>query len=307
MKRFLPALAVLFLFLFGGTAFAESGTDRARFGAGSEAGEAKTLTVNGIGYRFRWCPPGEFMMGSPETEEGRNPDEVPHKVQIARGFWLLETEVTQEMWESVMGTTIEEQHDLARGVFFAGMGGQFPVYYVNWDDANRFCGRLSEESGETILLPAEEEWEYACRAGTGTALYSGDLKILELCNAPALDPISWYGGNSSIDYTGGGRDESYETRFWTARQYWGKDAGTHRVKGKKPNAWGLYDMIGNVWEWCSDRYDEEGASAGSRRVYRGGSWISPARHCRSAARGRNNPNHRSIYTGFRILLAPDGE
>ena len=306
MKRFLPLFTAFFVLLFLGAAFAGNRAGRAQFGAGSEAGEARTLTVGGIGYTFRWCPPGEFMMGSPETEEGRDPDEVPHKVQITRGFWLLETEVTQEMWESVMGTTIEEQRDLARGVFFAGTGAQFPVYYVNWDDASRFCGRLSEKSGETILLPAEEEWEYACRAGTGTALYSGNMKILELCNAPALDPIAWYGGNSSAGYTGGDRDEGYETRFWTARQYWGKDAGTHRVKGKKPNAWGLYDMLGNVWEWCSDRYDEDG-SAGLRRVYRGGSWISPARHCRSAVRGRNNPNHRSIYIGFRIMLVPAGE
>ena len=306
MKRFLPLFTAFFAFFFLGAAFAGSRAGRARFGEGSAAGEARTLTVGGIGYTFRWCPPGGFLMGSPETEDGRDPDETLHEVQITRGFWLLESEVTQQMWESVMGTTIEDRHDQACGGFFVGMGDQFPVYYVNWDDANRFCGRLSEESGETILLPTEEEWEYACRAGTGTALYSGNMKISELCNAPALDPIAWYGGNSSAGYTGGDRDEGYETRFWTARQNWWKDAGTHRVKGKKPNAWGLYDMIGNVWEWCSDRYDEDG-SAGSRRIYRGGSWISPARHCRSAARGRNNPNHRSIYIGFRIMLVPAGE
>lgn len=229
-------------------------------------GERAVWVANNIEYVFRWCPAGEFMMGSPLDEPGRVNNEKLHKVRITRGFWLLETEVTQEMWESVMGTNPSRWKDR-----------QNPVENVSWDDCQKFCLRLGQRMGQQIKLPTEAQWEYACRAGS-KAPYVGDL-----------DSKCWNNGNSGSE--------------------------PHNVKQKKPNAWNLYDMHGNVWEWCSDYYvknypltqlnDPETISSSSmHRVIRGGGVNSDDKRCRAAFRSWHSPDYRDCVIGLRILLVP---
>ncbi|MCG6943542.1 MAG: formylglycine-generating enzyme family protein [Thiohalocapsa sp.] len=156
------------------------------------------------------------------------------------------------------------------------------------------------------MLPSEAQWEYACRAGTDAALYTGPMEISGDANAPALDPIAWYGGNSSVGFE---LANGAERSWLTDMQYPEGKAGTHPVGRKRPNPWGLYDMLGNVWEWCADgrrRYDADwkldpvGPSEDrAGRVIRGGSWYGDARYCRSAYRLTRPPDVRSGDLGFR--------
>lgn len=175
-----------------------------------------------------------------------------------------------------------------------------------------FCEKLPNlvpdfDARLTFRLPSEAEWEYACRAGTTGALYTGPLTILGECNGPELDPIVWYGGNSGVDYEGG-----WDSSDWPKKQYDHRRAGTHPVRQKQPNPWGLYDMLGNVWEWCEDGWhgSYEGAPAdgaawaaeGSFRVLRGGCWAAHARSCRCACRYDWRRGDRG-FLGFRLVLA----
>ncbi|MDO4571610.1 MAG: formylglycine-generating enzyme family protein, partial [Planctomycetia bacterium] len=211
---------------------------------------------NGVEYVWRWCPAGEFMMGGDGYKS--------HKVTLTQGFWMLETQVTQRMWESVMGSNPS-----------IWKGANLPVESVSWHDCVKFCEKISKLSGLNIQLPTEAQWEYACRAGT-TGKYAGNL-----------DSMAWYDSNS------GGR--------------------THEVKTKQPNAWGLYDMHGNVWERCSDWYggyvesptsDPKGPPSGSYRVLRGGSWNDYAEYCRSAYQSNCSPTYSYGSVGFRLLFVP---
>ena len=189
------------------------------------------------------------------------------------------------------------------------------MYFVNWNEAVEFCEKLNNicvkdiPVGYQFDLPTEAQWERACRAGTDTALYNGPIEIKGENNAPALDEIAWYGGNSSVDYKGAG----WKTEDWKEMQYPGGRAGPHKVKGKKANAYGLYDMLGNVYEWCRDWYgsypegavtNPTGLATGSRRVNRGGSWYNGARYCRSSNRSSNGPSGRNFILGFRVALVP---
>ena len=200
--------------------------------------------------RFVWINPGTFQMGSIKgTDPDRDFDEVPHRVTLNRGFWLLDHEVTQREYDWIMRKNPSKfKGDAAR-----------PVEQVSWDDAVAFCQKLTDLDrslkkiglDQAYRLPTEAEWEYAARAGSTGARYTVD----GLGPADSLNEIAWWVDNS--------------------------DSKTHAVRGKKPNAWGLYDMLGNVWEWCSDWYgdypsgdvtDPKGPSSGSYRVFRGGSW-----------------------------------
>jgi len=227
--------------------------------------------TNSIGMKLQLIPAGEFMMGSPGTESDRSDNETQHRVSITKPFYLGVTEVTQEQYQKVMGTNPSQFK-----------GPQNPVEQVSWADAVEFCGKLSampaeKTAGHVYRLPTEAEWEYACRSGTTTAYSFGD-------DASRLGDYGWFEGNSELS--------------------------THPVGEKKPNAWGLYDMHGNVWEWCQDRYgdypsgsatDPTGATSGSLRVFRGGSWFFNAWICRSADRCRFAPGFRSLSLGFRVL------
>lgn len=261
------------------------------------------LRVDHVTQRLRWIPPGWFLMGCPATEAGfaEEFDQLPHKKQVRDGFWLFETPVTQGLWKVVMkGENISRFRLDDR-----------PVETVTWKDATTFCQTLSKTlTGCIVSLPSEREWEYACRAGTTTATYAGDVQILGDAEAPELDPIAWYAGNSGVDFE---LQNGVAVTWFKPKQPSDHAGGTHPVKLKRPNAWGLYDMLGNVWEWCADAWSDpaEAASGGSDksetyasalRVVRGGSWLSGARNLRSACRLLYGPSGSNSDLGFRCRV-----
>jgi len=256
-----------------------------------------SITVGEATLRLRWIFPGQFRMGSPEAEAGRFEDEGPQReMRIERGFWIFATPCTQEFWEAVMGENPSHFRSPTR-----------PVEQVSWDDCRKFVERLNGRlEGLVLSLPSEAQWEYACRAGTETATYAGDLEILGENNAPALDGIAWYGGNCGVEFE---LPDGWDMSEWRDKQHNFERGGTRPVGLKRPNAWGLYDMQGNVWEWCADEYREHvsgevEASAG--RVLRGGSWLSRARYVRAACRFGNEPGNLYGHIGFRCAEFREG-
>ncbi len=223
-----------------------------------------------------WIEPGTFMMGSP----GNSSVEAQHQVTLTKGYWLGKYEVTQKQYKAVMGTNPSWYTN-----------DNEPVEMVTWNDATNFCAKLTEiekaagrlPAGYRYTLPTEAQWEYACRAGTTTDLNSGkNLSNKDQC--PEMDEVGWYNGNS---------------------------ASPHSVGQKQPNAWGLYDMHGNVQEWCLDWYrdyptssvtDPTGPATGLSRVMRGGTCVYYASKCRSASRNRNTPDSSFEDSGFRVAL-----
>lgn len=259
---------------------------RDRFGLWAEAREG--------GMRFRWIPPGRFVMGSPPGEAGRGDDETPHEVTLTRGYWLGETPVTQAQWEAVGG----RRHPS----YFKSP--ERPVEQVSWDEARDYAKAIGGR------LPTEAEWEHACRAGSTAATWVGDLTIIAQNHAPELDAIAWYGGNSGKDFD---LPDGWDSSGWPGKQYAHSKAGTRAVRGKAPNPFGLYDMLGNVWEWCSDLYSEytaaavtdpvgaaAGAAAGTDRVVRGSSWRLPASYVRAGQRLASPPDAHDLVLGFRV-------
>ena len=227
-------------------------------------------------------PAGRFVMGSPIEEADRGSDEGPqHEVTIVSPFYMGIHEVTREQYEAVM--------DATPGRF---EGRTNPVENVSWDDAALFCRKLAARAGRAVRLPTEAEWEYACRAGTSTPFHTGETIGTDQAN---------YNGEAT--YASGAR---------------GVDRGkTIPVGGLSANAWGLYDMHGNVYEWCQDWYDgrsyaeagardPRGPSSGTYRVLRGGSWRFGPHNCRSAYRHRHSPYERRDYIGFRVVAAVGG-
>lgn len=260
--------------------------------------------AGGVGQRMRWIVPGTFLMGSPDNEAGRRDREGPrHEVTLSQGFWLAETPCTQELWEAVMGSNPSEFRSLQR-----------PVERVSWEDVQAFLTRLETRlPGLNPRLPTEAEWEYACRTDTETATWLGDLKILGERNAPLLDEMAWYGGNSGVEFD---LPEGWDSSGWEERQYPHQKAGTREVALKTANPWGLFDMLGNVYEWCSDRYgpyvdgpalDPQGPEKGSARVIRGGSWLELAQNVRAAYRSWCLPVVRLSLLGFRLSRGPSQE
>ncbi len=247
---------------------------------------------------LRKIEPGTFVMGSPEGELGRQGNETPHEVTLTQPFYIGVFEVTQKQWERVMGDwpsnfsdpksreTRPVENVSYNDLRGEGDGANWPA--TNSVDASSFMGRLRARTGQAFDLPTETQWEYACRAGTATALNSGkNLTSKETC--PDLAAVARYKGNAG---------DAGETRRGTAK------AGSY-----PPNAWGLYDLHGNVWEWCLDwrgnypeiENDPKGVVSGSNRVTRGGGWDSSAEHCRSANRdGGTPPCERYSVLGFRI-------
>jgi len=224
---------------------------------------------NSIGIELKRLPPGSFLRGS----NNGDPDEMPvHEVRITKPFHLGVHEVTNAQWQKIMGR-----------VPSAWRGNEHPVEQVSWDDAVEFCRVLSavpaeRAAGRIYRLPTEAEWEYACRAGTGSDFAFGDDRSL-------LADHGWFSGNSG--------------------------ARTQPVGRKKPNAWGLHDMHGNVWEWCADGYgpyssgvvtDPTGWATAPVKVVRGGNWGYMFRECRSAKRRSIDPGHRDHYHGFRVAM-----
>jgi formylglycine-generating enzyme required for sulfatase activity len=259
--------------------------------------EIKTPGGGEVAHRMRWIPPGLFLMGSPKDEPGRYDDEGPrHEVRLSRGYWLFDTPCTQTLWEAVMGRNPSRLRSPKR-----------PVENVSWEDCQKFLEAINGRiDGLELVLPSEAQWEYACRAGSSTTTYAGNLKILGERNAPLLDGIAWYGGNSGVDFE---LAEGYDSTNWPEKQYPHESAGTHPVGLKAPNAWGLYDMLGNVWEWCLDGHRQYSSDSvvdpvgplqeGVDRVLRGGCWYDYARSVLAAYRDAGHPGDRDDGVGLR--------
>lgn len=254
--------------------------------AGSRAGEEREIGK----VRFRWAPAGTFQMGSPVGEAGRRADEGPVMVRLTRGFWVGQYEVTQGQWKELMGAFPREQD--------RGTGDDFPVHWVSYVEAEEYCRRLTARARESgtlakdweIGLPTEAQWEYACRAGTTTATSYGERLSMREANIGTLYP-GGDGGNKAGKAT--------------------------KVGSYAANAWGIFDMHGNEWEWCRDWYHRQlpggtdpdlSAEQGERnrdgtysRVRRGGAWVEDGWACRSAMRLRYEPERRSDHIGFRVV------
>ncbi|MEM1010112.1 MAG: formylglycine-generating enzyme family protein, partial [Myxococcota bacterium] len=237
-----------------------------------QAGDAERV----IRQRLRWIPPGRFLMGSPDDEIDRQDDETQHPVILTEGFWLFDTTVTQELWQAVMDNNPSHFK-----------GDNRPVEQVSWDQAQEFIRTFNKTLQHAELqLPTEAQWEYACRAGTQTPFHVGDNITPEQVN---------YNGNHF--YADGEKGKYREE--------------TVPVKALPCNAWGLYQMHGNVYEWCEDwfgAYPTEPQTNPTRttesgsQVLRGGSWINNARYVRSAYRGHGVPTARLYGIGFRCAL-----
>jgi uncharacterized protein (TIGR02996 family) len=228
--------------------------------------------VLGVGVEmvFSFLPPGTFLMGSPHNELGRDDDdETQHRVTLTKGYWLAIYPVTQAQWQAVMGNN--------PSMF---KGDNLPVEMVSWDDCQDFVKKLGRKTGKRFLLPKEAQWEYACRAGTTTPFHFGETISTDHAN---------YDGNHTY---GQGKKGVYRQK-------------TTLVGIFPANAWGLYDMHGNVWEWCEDWYEPYASEDDTVRVLRGGSWLNDPRLCRSACRVGEEPGHRLGYIGCRVLLCLD--
>jgi formylglycine-generating enzyme required for sulfatase activity len=240
--------------------------------------------TNSIGMKFVWIPPGTFIMGSPKEEKERqlfNTDETQHKVTLTKGFYMGVYTVTQEQYETVMGknpSVFKGEKNLS-------------VESVSWDDCQEFVKKLREKDKDkkAYRLPTEAEWEYACRAGTKTPFHFGETISTEQANY-----------NGGFIY-GDGKKGKFRNK-------------TTPVGSFPANAFGLFDMHGNVWQWCEDWYgdypqndvvDPQGANKSQVRVLRGGSWGVPPDYCRSAYRGRLGPGFRFNGNGCRLCFFVD--
>jgi len=224
--------------------------------------------------KFCWCPNGTFKMGSPADALGSERNEQQFEVSLSKGFWMQQTELTQTQYETLMG--INPSHF---------RGDSNPVESVNFSDAKEYCRRLGElppekKSGNLYRLPTEAEWEFACRAGSTSSFCFGDDETM-------LEEYGWFNRNAART--------------------------THPVGVKKPNAWGLHDMHGNVGEWCSDWYsaypsdpqtDPHGAESGDQIVVRGGGWFYVPQNSRSAHRDAYPKAARYVGLGFRLVAEP---
>ena len=249
------------------------------------------LEVRGTVLRLRCLNPATFWMGSPISESGREQDETLHQVELRSAYWLGATEVTNAQWLAIM-----EQKAPSRFT-----DAERPVESVSWFQAQNFVEALNRQIPSMhARLPTETEWEFACRAGTMRSTYIGDLQIVGERNAPILDSIAWYGGNSGVVDV----PRSYRSSNWHETQKKHARAATHPVREKSPNTWGLYDMLGNVSEWCSNHYYQYNSSSSTtgdqHRVARGGSWFDGAKAIRAAPRTRFRPGDAQPMIGLRI-------
>jgi sulfatase modifying factor 1 len=238
---------------------------------------------NSLGMKFVLVPAGKFLMGSPLSEPHRDRDEVQHWVTITKPFYIQTTEVTLKQWRALMGKGFFDEHEGP---------DDLPVTKVSWYDCTGFIKKLNELKEGSYSLPTEAEWEYACRAGNTTAYSWGDSidcsKAMYANNTMKEPQCIGYVKSRGLPVDGPAPSKSYQ-----------------------PNAWGLYDMSGNVWEWCRDAYgeypskpvvDPVGPQSGSDKVRRGGSWFKYGYYCRSANRNYADVNDRYTTTGFRLVL-----
>lgn len=292
MKNLLPLLLALCV-------FAEATPFSPFYEATASPGQVMAVTD---GLEFTYIPAGSFTMGSPKTEKGRGRDETQAEVTISKPFLMMTTEVTQGLWKELMGLTIAEliktkEGPLGRGANLKNYpsveGSNQPMCFVSYSDCLEFCKKLTErdlatgilKEGYAYTLPTEAEWEYAARAGTTTVFSYGDVLT--------SDDANFYG---ELPY---GTEEKGIYREKTTE-----------VKTFKPNPWGLYDVHGNVYEWCVDWYtdlpvggvDPAEMVDGDSRNIRGGPWNRKATSLRSAYRYSYDPTQRTNNIGFRVIL-----
>lgn len=292
-----------------------------------------------------WIAPGTFTMGTPDSEAGHRANESPQtRVEITQGFWMARHEVTHGQWKDLMGSSMEDQarkalddetlfhlgagtmplrtyFGLTRESGTAGLlgstGDDVPMIWISWDECVEFARRLTQRmaasgaipSDYEFRLPTEAEWEYAARAGTLGATHAGDMALADDGSAPVLDGIAWYASNSGEGYDGKQIDASH----WITQKEGAAHGSPRDVGTRAPNAWGLYDMLGNAAEWCSDWYaplpggqvrDWKGGSENPKgRIRRGGGWSTFARNARSGYRNAHEGDFRWVNLGFRVVLA----
>ena len=272
MKKFLSFAAFTLMLAATCVSFtACGGDDDDEKGDGTPKFQNQTITVDGVSFKMIAVEGGTFLMGSPESDTEAYDDEKPQHEVTLSNYYIGETEVTQELWETVMGSNPS---------YF--VGANLPVQNVSWDDCQAFIGKLNAQTGKTFRLPTEAEWEYAARGGKKSKGYT-------YSGSNTIDDVAWYSDNSGEI--------------------------THEVSTKQANELGIYDMTGNVVEWCQDWYgetyyeeisttDPQGPASGTDRVLRGGSKMSDEEYCRVAYRGYNYPNYRNNNRGLRLVLAP---
>lgn len=227
--------------------------------------KGKTLVIDlgqGVKMKLVRIPAGKFMMGSPVGEKGRSKETEKQKaVTIPRDFFMAETEVTQAQWQAVMGTTPW------KGQQYTKSGPNYPATYVDWREAHTFLNKVMAKTGRMVRLPWQNEWEYACRAGTKTSFSFGN-------SDKKMGEYAWFKSNTTD--AGAGYD--------------------HAVRIKKANPWGLYDMHGNAYEWCQDMTSERLCAV------RGGAWHGESKYCRSASRNLLRPTSKYYGLGFRVAM-----
>ena len=270
MKKFLSFVAFALMLAATCVSFtACGGDDDDEKGDDTPKFQNQTITVDGVSFKMIAVEGGTFQMGSPESDAEADDDEKPQHEVTLSNYYIGETEVTQELWETVMGSNPSEFK-----------GPKLPVEKVSWDDCQTFIGKLNAQTGMKFRLPTEAEWEYAARGGKKSKGYT-------YSGSNTIDDVAWYVANSG--------------------------ATTHEVGKKRANELGIYDMTGNVWEWCQDWYgetyyennsttDPQGPVSGTSRVLRGGCWWFDSWLCRVADRNWLSPGHRNDYLGFRLAL-----
>ena len=263
----------------------------------------KTFTLpNGVKLEMVKVEPGSFTMSK---RDGENFEfEVEHQKTLTKPFYIGKYEVTQAQWKAIIGTSISEQRDKAnRSWPLCGEGDNYPVYYVSWHEAMQFCEKMNKyaPSGWQFTLPTETQWEFAARGGNKSRGY-------KYSGSDNLDDVGWYHENSG--------NSRLNDSQWDFDKVMKNNCRTHEVGRKKPNELGLYDMSGNVWEWCLDNWESKSNntraeftrpyndSDGSGRVGRGGGWCYFALYCRSAFRSYYSPGGRYYDLGFRLALVP---
>ena len=281
------SLLLLLLFLMPFAAFSQQPQTTPN---SASSGTNRTFTVNGVSFTMVFVQGGTFTMGA-TAEQGSDAgdsEKPAHSVTLS-DYYIGETEVTQELWQAVIGRNPSRFKGNIR-----------PVEFVSWDDCQTFITKLNDLTGQRFRLPTEAEWEFAARGGNSSRGY-------KYAGSNTLGNVAWYWQNSGNKYLSGTDGD------WDFDKIESNKCQTHNVATKSPNELGIYDMSGNVDEWCNDWYDEnyysnspqsnpQGPSSGSGRVGRGGSWLNFARHCRVAIRDYSSPDYRSDHLGFRLAF-----
>lgn len=289
MKRILKKMPVVAVLLVGLLITSCEDEINGRGHGKSFIAGRSVVTVNGVSFGMIKVKGGTFQMGAPDSDTVAYNLEKPQHIVTLGDFYIAETEVTQELWQAVMGSNPS---------YYNTKGADYPVENVTWYDCDDFINRLNALTGKRFRMPTEAEWEYAARGGRNSRGY-------RYSGSNCLDDVAWYWKNSGDRYLQGNDSD------WKWDTVMNNNCCTHPVRSKASNEIGLYDMNGNVWEWCNDwcstytadaEKNPRGADSGSVRVVRGGGWYDFERNSRVSQRGKHNPDYHSNCFGLRIAL-----